>query len=107
MRDVKGFPNSFLIALTIEDASTGLTDGAVYSDSNVFVQDTEYYFDTSSKADAILAVQNGVGDVQIIARDIRGSRTNKAIKLTFTFSASRDGRYAAGAAPVVTYWRSR
>ncbi len=107
LRDVKGFPNSFLIALTIEDASTGLTDGAVYSDSNVFVQDTEYYFDTSSKADAILAVQNGVGDVQIIARDIRGSRTNKAIKLTFTFSASRDGRYAAGAAPVVTYWRSR
>ncbi len=36
-----------------------------------------------------------------------GKNANKAVRFTFTFGATADGKYKAGTANVVTYWRTR
>ncbi len=98
------------VSITVEDAATGLSSGARYSNSAASITNTDYAFAFNfpasriTKSEAISEIGAG-RDVSLWLR--RTATANRAVKITFTFAETTDGKYAAGAAPLVTYWRTR
>ena len=92
------------VTVRIEDNGNGITDGAVYSSDYLFYTSASKTAALTTKAQAKTLIDRG-DDVFIGTPASSGA--NFAVKFTFTFNSTADGRYSAGTSPVVIYYRTR
>ncbi len=91
------------ITMAVADAADSIASGASYGGSSDYTLADNSSGRATTKALAISRIANG-NNVWIRGGGVQDN--DDAVRITFTFGATADGKYAAGTANVVTFWRT-